>query len=109
MLDLVIEGAWSSIIIPSISRRVNGVIPPSKPFIILEVRKSGCVPPILPSISRSISVNEFIPGPFQDSTACSSERKECNCDRAKVLPGPHAILGSGLIKGKNSLDAFIAQ
>ena len=26
MLDLVIEGAWSSIIIPSISRRVNGVL-----------------------------------------------------------------------------------
>ena len=46
---------------------------------------------------------------FQDSTACSSERKECNCDRAKVLPGPHAILGSGLIKGKNSLDALIAS
>ena len=109
MFNLDREGAWSSITIPSISKRVNGMLPSFIPLMILEARKSGCVPPIFSSSSLSISVKESIPGPRQDPTACSSERKECNCASAMVFPSPQCMLGSGLINGKDSLEAFKLQ
>ena len=95
MFDFVSEGAWSSITIPSISRRVNGVVPPLMPFIILEARKSGCVPPILPSISRSIWVNELIPGPFQDSRAAPLKGRSVTVKEPKSCLDPMPCLEVG--------------
>ena len=93
-------------IIPSMPDSVKGIPSCPIPSNILEVRKSGWVPPTFASMSLRTSVKECIPGPSQDSIEASSERKEWSSVRAVVFPSPQGILGNGLMSGNAKFDAL---
>ena len=102
-------GGWSSMIMPSTSRRENGFPPSYRPSIMREATISGWVPPNRFSKCLMMALKEVIPGPSQAEAANSRDRYECSSARAAVLPLPHLISGSGLIIGNASLAASRRQ
>ena len=105
VLERGIPGAWSNIMMPSKSVRVNGTESLSSPSTMREATMSGWVPRSSFSSLLIIVLKAAIPGPSQFPAADSVERNECSSARAAVFPLPQCMSGSGLIRGKASLAA----
>ena len=102
-------GGWSSMIMPSTSRRENGFSTLYRPSIMREATISGWVPPNRFSRCLMMVLKEVIPGPSQLEAADSRDRYECSSARTAVFPLPHLISGNGLIIGNASLAASRRQ
>ena len=74
MWDLLITGEWSSMIIPSMSEMVNGVLPSFRASIIRSLAMSGCVNRSFSSSLVITLLNVGIPGPSHLSATNSLER-----------------------------------
>ena len=74
MWDLLITGEWSSMIIPSMSEMVNGMLPSSRASIIRSLAMSGCVNRSFSSSLVITLLNVGIPGPSHLSATNSLER-----------------------------------